>query len=79
MWGKLTGLFLLTAVLVFSVIPVRTHAIMYDPVTEPPPTRDFSISGIIANMHMTPLTLTLIAVILAASAVAALKITRGDW
>lgn len=79
MWWKLTGLFLITAVLVFSVIPIRTQAIMYDPLREPPPTRDFSISGTIANMYLTPATPILVGVIVAASAFAALKIIRGDW
>ena len=79
MWWKLTGLFLATAVLVFSVIPIRTQAIMYDPLRELPPTRGFSISAMVANMYLTPVTGILIAVILAASAFVALKITRGDW
>ena len=76
MWWKLGGLFVLTAALVFAVIPIRTHAVAYDPMTEQPPHRD-TFRDVLSNMYFTPGTVLLILCIVAVASFVALKVVRG--
>lgn len=78
MWWKLLGLVVLTAVLVFAVIPIRTRAIVYAPMNEPPPEPP-SFGDLLSNMYLTPGTVLLIVFILAVASFVALKIVRGHW
>jgi len=76
MWWKLTGLALLTAMLCLLVVPIRTHAVAYDP-SNPP--KLWTISGMFNSMYLTPRGALLIAVILSFAAFVAFKIIRGHW
>lgn len=78
MWWKLVGLAVLTAVLVFVVIPIRTHAVIYDPMTEPPLTSP-SFGEMLGNMYLTPNAALLILIILTMAGFIAFKIVRGRW
>lgn len=78
MWWKLCGLFVLTAALVFAVIPVRTHAVVYELMNEPPAERG-SCGDVLSNMYLTPGTLLLILCIVAVASFVALKVLRGHW
>ncbi len=78
MWWKLAGLIVLTAALVFSVIPIRTHAILYDPVNDAPPSRT-SLSDMLGDMYLTSGTIVLIVSILAVAGYVAFKVVRGHW
>ena len=78
MWWKLIGLFVLTAALVVALIPIRTHAIAYDPMSEPPPERG-SLADVFSNMYLTPGTVLLILCIVAVAGFVASKIVRGHW
>jgi uncharacterized membrane protein len=78
MWWKLVGLFALTAALIVAVIPIRTHAVAYDPMNEPPPGRA-SFGDMLSNMYLTPGTVLLILIILAVASFVALKVIRGQW
>jgi hypothetical protein len=69
---------LVTAVLVVLVIPIRTHALQYDPMKDPPPQRP-SLSSMFENMYMTPASAVLILVILSLAGFVALKVFRGHW
>jgi type II secretory pathway component PulF len=76
MWWKLCGLFVLTAALCLAVIPIRTHAVMYDPSNAPAP---WTFKAMLANMYLTPTAGLLIATILAVAAFVALRVLRGQW
>ena len=76
MWWKLAGLFLLTAALCLSVIPVRTHVVMYDPSNPPAPS---TLRAMVANMYLTPTASLLIAAIVGIAALIAFKVLRGQW
>ena len=76
MWWKLVGVVVLTAALIFAVIPIRTHAVLYDP--SKPPQRP-SISDILSNMYLTPMAGLLIGLILVIAALVTVKVVRGDW
>jgi uncharacterized membrane protein len=78
MWWKLIGLLVLTAALVFAVIPIRTHAVVYDPMNEPPPVRS-SFGQMLGNMYLTPVTALLVLLILAVATFVAFKVLRGHW
>lgn len=78
MWWKLTGLFVLTAALVFAVIPIRTHAVAYDPLSEQPPLGG-PIADILAALYLTPGTVLLILCIGAGASFVALKVVRRQW
>jgi ABC-type antimicrobial peptide transport system permease subunit len=78
MWWKLSGLLVLTAALVFAVIPIRTHAVVYDPLNEPPPERG-SFGDVLGNMYLTPGTVLLILCIVAVASFVAFKVVRGHW
>ena len=76
MWWKLGGLLVLTVALCLSVIPIRTHAVMYDPSNPPAP---WTLRAMLANMYLTPTAGLLIAAILAVAAIVAFKVLRGQW
>jgi hypothetical protein len=78
MWWKLVGLLVVTAVLIVSVIPFRTHAVAYDPMKDPPPPRP-SFLSMFANMYLTPGTAVAILVILGLAGFVAMKVIRGHW
>ena len=78
MWWKLTGLLLVTAVLVVAVIPIRTHAVGYDPMTEPPPQRP-SLLSLIGRMYLTPGSAIIIFLVLALACFVAMRVIRGQW
>jgi uncharacterized membrane protein len=78
MWWKLVGLVVLTAGLVFAVIPIRTHAVVYDPTNKPPSDRVF-IGDILGNMYLTPGAALLILFILAVASFLAFKVARRNW
>ena len=78
MWWKLGGPVVLTAALVFSVIPIRTRPVAYDPLNEPPPGRG-TFGDLLGNMHLTPFTGLLILAILGAASFVAFKVLRGQW
>lgn len=76
MWWKLGGLFLLTAAICLAMIPIRTHAVMYDPSSAP---ASWTLRAMLANMYLTPTAGLLIVAIVAAAAFVALKVLRGQW
>jgi hypothetical protein len=78
MWWKLTGLFLLAAALVFAVVPIRTHALLYD-VTTDAPSGHPSFANTIGIMYLTPGTVLTILCIVAVTGYAAYKVARGHW
>lgn len=78
MLWKLTGLVFLTAAFVVSVIPFRTHAILFDPVNDPPPRR-VSLRDMFGSMYITTGTVALIVGILAVAAYVGFKIARRHW
>lgn len=77
MWWKLGILALATAGLIFSLIPIRTHAVMIDPANPPPPTR-WTLSFAISNMYATPGTLGVIGVVLAVATYIGFRIVRSS-
>jgi len=64
MWWKLGILFLITAAMIFCIIPVRTHAVLFDPAKPPEPAK-WTLSGMIANMYLTPGTVWMMCMLLA--------------
>jgi hypothetical protein len=78
MWWKLGLLFAVTGLLVLSVIPLRTHAVSYDPVKGPAPSSP-TLMDMLGSMHLTTTSVALIAVILVASGFVAFKVIRGVW
>jgi len=72
MWWKLGILSLITAALIFCIIPIRTHAVLFDPAKPP----KWTLSGIIANMYLTPGTVAIICMLLALAACVAFRIVR---
>lgn len=75
MWWKLGGLFILTAALCLAVIPIRTHAVTYDPSSSPAP---WTFKAVLANMYLTPTASLLLATIVAVAAFVAFKVLRGS-
>jgi hypothetical protein len=78
MWWKLGVLALSAALLILVVIPIRTHAVLYDPTTGLPPQRA-SVRSMLANMYLTPGTVAVIVVIVGIAGFVALKVIRGHW
>jgi len=76
MWWKLTILGIVTAGLIFSVIPIRTHAVLVDPANPPPPTR-WTLRFIVSNMYLMPGTMIAICMILAVAGYIAFRIVRS--
>ena len=76
MWWKLGALLVMTAALCLSIIPVRTHAGIYDTSNPPAP---WTLRAMLANMYITPTAGLLIAAIVAVAAFVAFKVFRGHW
>ena len=74
MWWKLAALTIVTLVAVLSVIPIRTHAVAFDPAN--PPAR-ISFGAMLANMYLTPGTAALIAAICIVAVLIGLRVVRG--
>ncbi len=75
MWWKLGMLSLITAALIFCIIPIRTHAVLFDPNKPTEPAR-WTLSAMIANMYLTPGTVAIICMLLALAAYVAFRIVR---
>ena len=78
MWWKLGLLFVATGFLILLVIPLRTHAVLYDPMKGQAPSRP-TLMDMLGAMHLTTTSVVLIAVILAVSGFVAFKVIRGHW
>ena len=78
MGWKLGGLLVATVIIALSIVPIRTHAVGYDPSRDSPPPRP-SIRRHLANMYLTPRTITTILAVAALAGFIAFKIVRGDW
>lgn len=78
MWWKLAGLLVVTTLLIVGAVPIRTHAVGYDPlkVQAPPPP---SILDVFGNMYLTPTSAVLTLAILGAASFVAVKVIRGQW
>lgn len=76
MWWKFTILGIVTAGLIFCMIPIRTHAVMIDPANPPRPTR-WTLRFIVSNMYLTPGTMIVICLVLAVAAYIAFRIIRS--
>lgn len=76
MWWKLTVLVLITAGLIFSIIPIRTHAVLVDP-ANPQPTTSWTLWSIVSNMYLTTGTVALICAVVTVSGVIAFRIVRN--
>ena len=75
MWWRLAGLALGTAVLIFMVIPIRTHAVRVDLANPPPPPPLFSAFSF-SNVYFPPSTIVLIGIILAGAVLIGARIVR---
>ena len=71
MWWKLAGLVFCTVLAIYSVIPIRTHAVVIDPTNPPPPLPWFP------PLYFTPTTFVVIGVILIVAAIVGVRIVRG--
>lgn len=76
MWWKLGILVIVTAGLIFFIIPIRTHAVLFDPANPPPPTR-WTLSSAVSNMYLTPGAIALICAVLAVAGYLAFRIVRS--
>jgi len=74
MWWKLIGLILGTAVLISLVIPIRTHAVVFDPENPPPPQPFFPP---LSSLYFPPSTIALIGIILVIAVLIGVRIVRG--
>ena len=74
MWWKLGLLSVITAALIFCIIPIRTHAVLIDPAQLPP---KWTLSSMIANMYLTPGAVGMMCILLAIAAYIALRIVRS--
>lgn len=77
MWWKLGTLEIVTTGMIFSLIQIRTHAILIDPTSPPPPT-SWSLSAFISHMDLTPSSIALIGVIVVLASNIAFRIVRGS-
>jgi vacuolar-type H+-ATPase subunit I/STV1 len=78
MWWKLTALGIVTIGLIFAIIPIKTHAVLYDPARDPPP-RSPSFWNMLGGMYLTPGTILAAIVILLIAGFVASKIIKGAW
>lgn len=78
MWWKLGILVAATAGLIFSIIPIRTHAILLDSANPLPPTKRMFWSTV-SNMYLTPNTVALICAIIAVTGCAVFNIVRNSY
>lgn len=76
MWWKLALLVIVSAGLMFCVIPMRTHAVLIDPANPPPATR-WTLWSMVSNMYLTSGTVALIGVIIAVAGYIAFRIIRN--
>lgn len=76
MWWKLTVLVLVTSGLIFCVIPVRTHAVLFDP-ANPRHVPRWTLSSTISNMHLTTGTAASICAIMVVAAYVAFRVVRS--
>jgi hypothetical protein len=76
MWWKLGGLLVVTAALCLSVLPIRTHAALYDPSNPPKP---WTFTDMLGSMYLTPTAGLLIVMIVAVAGFVAFKVIRGQW
>lgn len=74
MWWKIGVLTLATAALIFSIIPMRTHAVLFDPANPPP---NPTLWTMVSSMYLTWGTLALIIVIVGAAAAIGIWIVRS--
>ena len=74
MWWKLAILLIIIVGLIFSIVPIRTHASLFDPSN--PPARA-TLSSIISNMYLTTGTVALISVVLVVAGYIAFRIVRS--
>ncbi|SEM78005.1 hypothetical protein SAMN05192583_1205 [Sphingomonas gellani] len=74
MWWKLVALMSAATVLIFCIIPVRTHAALFDPANLPP---KLTIRTMVANMYFTPGTIVAIAAIIAVATALGIWIVRS--
>ena len=77
MWWKLGILSIVTAALIFCIIPIRTHAVLIDPANPPPPTK-WTLSFIISNMYLTVGTVGLIGILLVVASYIGFRIVRSS-
>lgn len=75
MLWKLTGIFALTAVLILLVVPIRTHAVTYDPTSR----SWVSPWNFLTSLYMTTPRAALILAFLIVAIFAAVKVIRGQW
>jgi hypothetical protein len=73
---ELCILVFLTAGLIFCIVPIRTHAIWFDP-ANPQPRQ--TLWGMLSSMCLTPGTVTIIALIIAAATAIGFRIVRSAW
>jgi len=76
MWWKLGILSLITAALMFCIIPIRTHAVLFDPASPQEPAK-WTLSAMMANMYLTPGTVGMMCMLLAVAAYVAFRIVRS--
>lgn len=76
MWWKLTVLVIVTAGLIFCVIPVRTHAALFNP-ANPRPVPRWTLSSMVSNMYLTTGTAALICAIMVVAAYLAFRVVRS--
>lgn len=74
MWWKIGILVVLTVGLIFCVIPIRTHAVLYDPANPPPPA---TLWTTVSSTYLTSGTVAVIVVILAVAAAVGFWIMRS--
>ena len=75
MWWKLGILALISLVAVGGVIPIRTHAMVYD-LAGPPP--KWSLTEMLSAMYLTNGTVTMIAIIVLMTIFIGIKIVRNS-
>ena len=76
MWWKLVLLGIVTAGLIFCVIPIRTHAVLIDPAS-PPPATTWTLWSMVSNMYIAPGTIALIGMIIAVAGYISFRIVSN--
>lgn len=79
MWWKLAGLVVVTAVLIYAFIPIRTQVGVYDPLNESAPADPSFADLLAASMYLTPGSVLIVLVILAVASFVAFKVIRRHW
>lgn len=78
MWWKLTALSIVTIGLIFAIIPIKTHAVLYDPTRDPPP-QPPSFWNLVNGMYFAPGTIAVAVALIALWGFIAWKIVKGVW